>query len=87
MNSVQATGRPTVAPDGITSAEPHVYLTTPGTVSDLAHDAADAWASILAGRAGLTGASLHIMISAALARHSVLPSQVRDRLTQQPVAP
>jgi hypothetical protein len=78
--------KPAVNSDGIKSAEAHVHVTQPEVVSDLAHDAVDAWADILAGRAGQTLDSLRVMISAAFLRHSVLPTQVRDRLTQQPVA-
>jgi hypothetical protein len=46
-----------------------------------------AWDEILASRAGHSGAGLRDLIAAALARHFVLPSQVLDRLTFQPVHP
>jgi hypothetical protein len=53
---------------------------------DLARDAAAAWNEILAGRAGRTGNSLRKLVADEFIHHGVLPSQVLDRLTDQPVA-
>jgi hypothetical protein len=78
--------KPAVARDGIVSAEAHVHIISPAVITDLARDAAQAWDEILAGRAGHSGAALRELVTAALARHSVLPSQVLDRLTPEPVA-
>jgi hypothetical protein len=79
--------RPVVDPDGIISAEPHVHVALPGLVSELAEETAAAWDDILAGRTGHSGERLRTLVTAALARHAVLPSQVLDRLTRQPVTP
>ena len=79
--------KPAVAPEGIISAESHVHVVLPPAITDLAQDAAAAWDEILASRAGHSGATLRELIAAALGRHSVLPSQVLDRLTLQPVSP
>lgn len=78
--------KPAIDPDGIKGAEQHVHVVSPDVISGLAHDAAAAWDDILAGLAGQSGASLRRLITDALARYSVLPTQVTDRLTLQPVA-
>jgi hypothetical protein len=78
--------KPTVNPDGIKGAESHVHVVSPEVISALAQDAAAAWDDILAGLAGQSGASLRRLIADALARYAVLPTQVTDRLTLQPVA-
>jgi hypothetical protein len=78
--------KPAVDPDGIKGAEQHVHVVSPEIISGLAEDAAAAWDDILAGLAGQSGASLLGLIADALARYSVLPTQVADRLTLQPVA-
>lgn len=78
--------KPAVHQDGVDSAQAHVHLTDPGTVLALARDAAAAWGQVLAGSTGRSGASLRGLVHHALARHAVLPSQVLDRLTGQPVA-
>jgi len=75
-----------IDPDGIKSAERHVHLVTPEIITGLAQDATAAWDDILAGLAGQSGTSLRQLIADALARYSVLPTQVTDRLTVQPVA-
>jgi hypothetical protein len=79
--------KPAVAPEGLISAEPHVYVAAPMVITDLARDTTEAWDEILVSRAGHSGAALRELIAVALARHSVLPSQVLDRLTLQPVSP
>ena len=61
-------------------------MVSPDVILGLAEDAAAAWDDILAGVAGQSGASLRYLIAGALARYSVLPTQVADRLTLQPVA-
>ena len=78
--------KPAIDPDGIKGAEQHVHVVSPEVISALAEDAAAAWDDILAGLAGRSGASLRRLIADALARYSVLPTQVADRLTLQPVA-
>lgn len=75
-----------VTPDGVISAEPHVHVAAPAVVTDLARDTAQGWDEILASRAGQSGSGLRELIVATLTRHLVLPSQVLDRLTLQPVA-
>jgi hypothetical protein len=67
-------------------AEQHVHVASPDVIRSLAEDAATAWDDILAGLAGQSGASLRRLITGALGRYSVLPTQVTDRLTLQPVA-
>lgn len=74
-----------VDPTGARGAEAHVHLTSPDDIAQIARDAATAWREIIAGRAGRTGDSLRTLVADALARHSVLASQVLDRLTQSQV--
>ena len=78
--------KPAIDPDGIKGAEQHVHVVSPGVITSLAEDAAAAWDDILAGVAGQPGAALRRLVAGALARYSVLPTQVTDRLTLQPVA-
>lgn len=77
--------RPTVDKTAMVAAEDHVHLVHPGVIGELARDAKQAWEDILAGRAGRGGADLRTLVDAALTRHGVLPSHVRDRLTQTPL--
>ena len=79
--------KPAVNPEGVISAEAHVHVVSPAVITDLARDTAEAWDEILAGRAGQSGPGLRELVAAALVQHSVLPSQVLDRLTLQPVSP
>jgi hypothetical protein len=83
--TVIASPRPAVHPDGVTSAEPHVHLVDPEAVRVLAGDAAAAWGDILAGFTGRTGGALRTFVEEVMGRHGVLPQQVRERLTGQPV--
>lgn len=78
--------KPAINADGIKGAERHVHVVSPDVILGLAEDTAAAWDDILAAVAGQSGASLRNLIAAALARYSVLPTQVADRLTLQPVA-
>jgi len=59
---------------------------SPEVISGLAEDAAAVWDDILACLDGQSSASLRRLIADALTRYSVLPTQVADRLTLQPVA-
>lgn len=77
--------KPGVDKTGALAAEGHVHLTQPGIVQDLARDAGRAWDEMLANYAGLEGAELRTLVQNTLTRNGVLPSQVRDRLTDGPV--
>ena len=84
--TVIASPRLGVDSDGVLSAEPHVHMVSLVTMSHLGSDVAKAWDEILATRAGHSGSALRDLVATALARCFVLPSQVLDRLTLQPVS-
>ena len=69
----------------VLAAERHVHLCSPGIINDLARDTKQAWDDILAGRAGGGAVELRTLVHTAFARHGVLPSDVRDRLTETSV--
>lgn len=77
--------KPAIHPDGILSALPEVHRVWPGTVSDLGSDVTAAWAQILSRKAGRSGNDLQQLVAEVLANHGTLPSQVLERLTQDPV--
>lgn len=78
--------KPAVHTDGVSGAEAHVHLTDPSAVLSLARDAVAAWDDILAGKPGREGPALRDLVHRALSRHWILPTQVMDRLTSQPVS-
>lgn len=78
--------RSTVHTDGETVAEPEVHLVDPSTVRQLATDARNAWERLLASSAGLTGAATREHVEDIWTSYGLLPSRVRDRLSQRPVA-
>ena len=78
--------RSTVHTDGETVAEPEVHLVDPSTVLQLATDVSNAWERLLASSAGLKGASLRALVEDIWTSYGLLPSRVRDRLSQRPVA-
>ena len=78
--------RSTVHPDGVVIAEPELHLVDPRTVFHLATDASQAWEHLLATSAGLKGTVLREHVEDIWTSYGLLPSQVRDILTQRPVA-
>lgn len=78
--------RSTVHPDGVIVAEPEVHLADPPTVLQLASNVSQAWERLLATSTGLKGAALREHIEDIWTSYGLLPSQVRDILTQRPVA-
>jgi hypothetical protein len=84
--TVVVSPKPAVHPDGTAGAEAHVHLAPPDAVLELARDTAAAWDAVLAGREGRDDAALKDLVGSVFDRHGVLPSQVAERLTSQPVA-
>jgi len=74
-----------VDPDAVPIARDHLHLATPDTVLDIAHDAVRAWKELRGAAAGIDGRGQHGAIAQVLWQHRVLPTQVRDRLTSDPI--
>ena len=78
--------KPGVHDDGIITAERHVHLIRPSTMLELANDAQSAWDELLAKSATLPPPELRRLVTDTLESRGLLPSQVHDRLTHDPVA-
>ncbi|MBP2322621.1 hypothetical protein JOF56_003006 [Kibdelosporangium banguiense] len=78
--------KPAVDPDGAKGAEDHVYLVHPDVIIELARDVQAAWAIVLAEQSGKQPAELKRLIAVTLEQRGILPMQVRERLTPQPIA-
>lgn len=83
--SVIVTPRNVVDPDAVPIAAPHVYLATPKLVLDIAHDAVRAWKELRGMAKGVSGEVLHGDVARVLWEHRVLPTQVRERLSRNPI--
>ena len=83
--SVVVTRRRVVDPDAVPIAAAHVYLAPPTLVSDVAHDAVRAWNELRGIAKGVSGDALHTETARLLWEHRVLPTQVRERLSQDPI--
>lgn len=82
---VIACARTQVADEAVTAAQSHVFLTHPDVFRGVLEDAARAWSRILMTRKGHTGRDLEALVRKVMAEHQVLPTQVYERLTAQPV--
>lgn len=78
--------KPAVDPSGIAGAENHVHLVHPGTLLEIAEDVRAVWEVLLVEHAGKETAQLQRLIAVTFGQLGVLPSQIRERLTTQPVA-
>ena len=78
--------RTSVDPDGVTSAQPWLYLVHPTAVLGIAKDAIAAWSQILARQLGLSGDDIENLVADALRSYGVLPSQVLERLTHDQIS-
>lgn len=83
--SVIVSPRSVVDPDAVPIAAPHLYLASPGLVLDIAHDAARAWKALRGVAGGVPGEALRADAARLLWEHRVLPTQVRERLSRDPV--
>ncbi|MEU8389049.1 DEAD/DEAH box helicase [Micromonospora sp. NPDC048843] len=79
--------KPAVDPTGAAGAEPHVHVVHPDVVLGLAEAAARAWGELMAQRPGLDDNQLRALVAGHLGQEGLLPEQVRERLTVDPVAP
>jgi hypothetical protein len=83
--SVIVTPRSVVDPDAVPIAAAHVHLVTPELILDLAHDAVRAWKELRGVAHGTDGEALHTAAARILWEHRVLPTQVMERLTRDPI--
>ncbi len=74
-----------IDPNAVPIAAPHLYLTTTDVVLDIAHDAHRAWVAIRASVTGDADEATRAEIAKILWEHHVLPSQVKERLTPEPI--
>lgn len=78
--------KPAVDPTAAAGAEPHVHIVHPREVSTLAEAAGRAWTKLVSRRSGLTDAQLRDLVADRFSQEGLLPEQVRERLTVEPVA-
>lgn len=78
--------KPGIHDDGITGAEQHVHLVAPPTMTELALDVASAWNQLLTKSAHRTLPELRHLVGTTFNAWGVLPSQIHERLTSDPVA-
>ncbi|MCX4974995.1 DEAD/DEAH box helicase [Streptomyces sp. NBC_00620] len=83
--SIIVSPRSVVDPDAVPIAAPQVYLAAPKLVLDIAHDAVRAWKELRGIAKGVGGEVLHATVARILWEHRVLPTQVRERLSRDPI--
>jgi hypothetical protein len=83
--SVIVSPRSVVDPDAVPIAAAHVHLASPKVVLDIAHDTVRAWKELRGIAQGVSGDALHPEAARVLWEHRVLPTQVRERLSKDPI--
>lgn len=83
--SIVVTPRTVVDPDAVPIANLHVYTAVPRIVSDVAHDVVRAWQALRGLALGVASESLREEVARTMWSHRVLPTQVRERLTRDPI--
>jgi len=83
--SVIVSPRSIVDPDAVPIAAAHVHLASPKIILDIAHDTVRAWKELRGIAQGVTGEALHPEAARVLWEHRVLPTQVRERLSKDPI--
>jgi hypothetical protein len=82
---VIASPRTQVADEAVTAAQSHVYRIHPDTCRTLGEDVARCWDKLLLTQYGHTGRDLQALVRKTMAEHQVLPTQVFERLTGEPI--
>ncbi|OKH65777.1 hypothetical protein EB73_21165 [Mycobacterium sp. SWH-M3] len=85
--SVVVSPRGIVDPHAVPMAAPHLHLVTPSVMLDIAHDVARAWKQLRGIAPGASGAALHKEVAETMWEHRILPTQVYERLTVNPIRP
>ncbi|GAA1309726.1 DEAD/DEAH box helicase [Saccharothrix xinjiangensis] len=78
--------RPGIETEAAKGAEDHVHLVHPNILFDLLEDTQAAWRTVIAQSPGRNREQLRVLIATTFGERGLLPTQVRDRLTSQPVA-
>jgi hypothetical protein len=74
-----------IDPDAVPIANPDVCIAETTTVLDIAYDASRAWNDLRGAIIGIAPEAARESVSATLWEHRILPTQVRERLTQRPI--
>ncbi|MBE1530384.1 DEAD/DEAH box helicase [Actinomadura algeriensis] len=77
--------RVAVDPTGAIGAAEHSHLVHPDTIYGLAREVDHAWTDLIGKRTGQDPTQFQRLVATVFAQHGILPSQVRDRLTEHPV--
>ncbi|MBO0983838.1 DEAD/DEAH box helicase [Rathayibacter sp. SD072] len=77
--------KPGIHEDGVAGAESHVHFAPPSAIEEIAHDVDSAWGELLAKASGRTEVQLRGLVADTLNSCGVLPSQVHERLTRDPI--
>ena len=83
--SVIVSPRSVVDPDAVPIAATHVHLASPKVILDIAHDMVRAWKELRGVAQGVAGDALHPEAARILWEHRVLATQVRERLSKDPI--
>jgi hypothetical protein len=83
--SVIVTPRSVVDPDAVPIAAGQVHLATPKLILDIAHDTARAWKELRGIATGVSAEALDNDVARVLWEHRVLPTQLRERLSRDPI--
>lgn len=83
--SVVVTPRTVIDPDAVPIANLHVYTAVPRLLLDVGHDTVRAWKDLRGLTQGVTREVLREEVARVLWSHRVLPTQVRERLTSDPI--
>lgn len=84
--SVLVTPKQLVDPDAADIAEPYVFITGPEDLQALAKDAIEAWRDIRASATNLEGQEAEAIVREKFADYRLLPSSVRERIVDRPIA-
>ena len=86
--SLVVSPRGIVDPDAVPMAARHLHLVTPTLMLDIAHDVVRAWKQlrgVITSTPDVSGQALHKEAAQILWGHRVLPTQVFDRVTINPI--
>jgi len=78
--------KPGIHDDGIKGAEPHVHLIAPPIMTEIAFDVGSSWQELLAKSTNRTLQELRRLVADTFNARGVLPSQIHERVTHDPVA-
>jgi len=83
--SVVVSPHSVVDPDAVPIALSHVHLASPKIVLDIAHDTVRAWKELRGIAQAVTEDALHPEAARVIWEHRALPTQVRERLSKDPI--